>query len=619
MPVSRYDIPSVQNIQSQYVGIPLAELSASANRQQDRADKNMGAVSAASSALEKLPVISEHQSAKDTFVNRYRQDVTSLLDQGLDPATSEFKKQSSNLINKYLSDPNLNTFSRGVENKKMYMEDIAEKKKNNNYGAYNDPNAPLYQQYSQGQNPWIDAETGRAKEYNYNPIQASSDHTIPVYKLFDKIKPSGSEREWFDIDASNGSIIGYKKGYEGQAQNFINGVAANNVDTFLDTPEGQDFGRKLVSGGQIKDLGQLRSAAKDYMQDIGSAYVFGKGKEGTNYKYADKDVRAGLAQTNIDINAPTTHNEATDNPYKGNKISLNLDRVETNDAVYTKDNDGTIRKTTTNPFGGGGTTTVVPKAEGDKIFGETEAVSKATLDRVKENYKNIYGNEKDFKNLSDKEITDLYNNAVDNSGKFIPKDINFGTKKSDLITPQILGGKNTIANLSNLPIQLIGDKGGKNITYDQLKEELGVGADNAVQSAKVMGRFENHPDIPGAYKVVVTTKNGTTRTLAVGADDKTEQYFAPFQGVFQSNLSGQDANYKIGDVLYKTINAPRRDGKGFNTKVQIVSPAGTEEMSLDKFTKTVNGKYDERFASLYTAGYGTTSEEKLLATEEDSN
>lgn len=601
--VNKYDNPAEYNpiIKpiSQYVSLPFEELAYALGNKQRGADQQVTDVQNNANALN-MQTIREHEPSRNQFVQEYNNQFMQLLDSGIDPTSSEFVRQKKQILDKLAKDQRPGIYKRSIEAQKQQNEYNEGLRKQGKYGYYNDP----YSKGFQGMD-----ESGNPLEYQFKPYNPTEDRIEPVLSFFKNAKPSGSEREGFQLDQS-GNIIGVKKGYEGVGQKFIENNSKNYLQPFLNSNAGRDFVSEYAHLGYGKD--QIEQLALEHINELGQVFIHGNSKEGTDFKYAPEHVGAGLEEAAFNMQAPITYNPATANPFGGSKINLNLNRVEAEDGVYTKDENGVVRKTTTNPFGGAGTTTIVSPEEAKKIFGASEQESKQVADEVYQKWQDIY--KQDWaKNYSKEKVVELYNKAVENSGNYVPRGKNFSANKSELVSKQLLGGTNTIQGLNGQPLELLGPDGGKQINFQELEKLVGE-----VKLAKVQERFLDHPTKPGGYVVSISDKKGKNYKVAVGADQETEAWFtnnvAP---ATQANLSGKDTEWKVGRNQFKTITVPKQDGSGFATKVITTSPAGTFENDYNDFVKQQHNIYDQAYKHMYSAGYNTTTENKKLDTEEE--
>jgi hypothetical protein len=604
MPVSRYDNPAeydpMMNRVSTYVPLPFEELALALGTRQRTHDTNLAQVNQQEANVLGIKSIREHEPARKKFVEDVNSQFTQLLEKYPDASSPEFTREKDRIIKQLASDQRIPIFQRSIDAQKKQLDLVEDLRKQGKYGAYNDPYATGFQGLDDSGNPI---------EYQFKPIDASQDHTTPVYNLFDKIKPSGAEREAFTFDQS-GNIIGVKKGYEGIGQQFIKNVTKQNIDTFLDTPEGQDFARKMYYYGED----DVHKAAEQYMNNIGQAYLFGKGKESTDFKYAPQYVAEGLQDQALLGQAPITNTTATTNPLQPTKIETN----ENGDIVnysyqgqpITKERyDELAQASSLNAAHGGKGLEGLSK----NIVGQNDSITDPKIKSIVDNYKTIYK-----KNISAKEAVALYNKAADKSGLVILKHKNFTPKRSDALTNQVLGGKNTIQGLQGRELAVIGPNGSKPVTVEELTEELGITVDNPITGSKVQGRMLYHPQFPGAYNTVITTKDGKSYEIAVGASDQEKSYFGRYLNpVSQAALSGQDVDFELDKgVKVKTTTVPTEEG--FKTQVTVTTPNGTENMSLEEYSSRIHDKFERSQKSLFTAGYGTTKEYNEINTGEEA-
>lgn len=596
--VSRFDNTAQYNPQNTYVGLPFEEIAGVLSSKQQKHDSELNDIYSKSNSLN-LPTIREHEAPRENFVNEYNKQFMDLLDSGVEPGSSEFVRKKKQILDQLARDPRPGVFKRSLEAQKQQSEYGEKLRKEGKYGYYNDP----YHKGFQGTD-----ELGNPLEYKFKPFNPTEDRIKPVYDFYDKAKPSGYEKEGFHIDPSNGAIIGIKQGYEGIAENFINRNANNYLEPFLSSNAGRDFIAEHTHIGYGPE--QIQHLALEHIKDLGRVYIHGKTKQGSDYHYGPEYAANGITEDQFNAQAPITYNPVTTNPYGGEKIDLSKDsnkRYFLEDGTELNPLEAKTVKNSTN--------IAKPKIIEKDRSPEDLKNHNSRADELMLKWKQIY-NKSWSKGIDKDRIIDLYNQAVDNSGMYVPKDKNFSEGKSKMLTNQVLGGNNTIQGLQGKTFQLLGTEGAKQINFKEL-EEL-IGEDGGVKHTTVQGRLLDHPDLPGGYAVSISTENGKHYKLAVNADEQTEGWFSNnVSPATKANLSGKDVEWRAGRNKYKTITVPKEDGSGFNTQVITISPSGTFKTDYNEWVKAQHNIYDHAFKHLYSAGYNTTTENKKIDTEED--
>lgn len=274
-----------------YSGLIQAGLNKQKKYDDTRADLNKSMLDA------NIKSIHYHDEPRNKFVENFNNQAAELVNSGIDFGSRAGRQKVTNLINTYRSNPDLQIYSRSVDAYKKQLDDIeALKKDPEKYAYYNDPTLMDEKLYQMGANPYQDKESGRAKEYTYRPVQSASSHTKPVYELFDKIKDSGNIQSYAEFAGDKSYIQSGKHGWEGVSPQTIKTIADNNIDTFKETPGGQDFIRKFRFDN-AESLMQLppekrqqaeQEAISNHMYSLGSAYIRMK-------KSSDKDLKTTSA------------------------------------------------------------------------------------------------------------------------------------------------------------------------------------------------------------------------------------------------------------------------------------------------------------------------------------
>lgn len=597
MPVSRFDNPAeykpINTFQSEFVEMPFQEINYALASKQKKKDDEFGDVQAKANALN-IATIREHEKPREEFVNQYNKKFMDLLDSGIDPTSGEFVRQKKVILDELAKDKRPGVFKRSVDAFKQQQEYTEGLRKQGKYGYYNDP----YKKGFQG----VD-EAGDVNEYQFKPYNPTEDRIEPVINYFKNAKPSGKEREWFNLDES-GNIIGVKKGYEGVSSQFIDRNTQSFLTPFLNSNAGRDFVTEYANLGYGPD--EIKRAAQDHVRGIGNVFIYGNSSEGINFKYAPQDVREGILQQQIDSQAPVTFDPATPNAHQGDVLNIEFDANGNPSTTYT---DASVTGSTVGAgayVGGSTNVKQIPKTP------EQIAKDNAVIKKLQDADYEIYGNQKDYKARTPQELVADHNEAVKNSALYTPTNKNFIGKKGDLITEQKLGGNNTIQNLSGQRLQLLGADGGGQLNFNELEEKVGK-----TLQTRVQGRALNNPDLPGGMIVSIKGEDGKTTKVTVGADKVTERFFSQYTPVFIDALAGKSSTHKLGDAVIKTHSTPKKKGtyntdKGesaFITKVVMMTPGGTEQMSLEEFEGRVNDKYEKKYPLLHTAAFETNKEE----------
>ncbi len=336
-------------------------------------------------------------------------------------------------------------------------------------------------------------------------------------------------------------------------------VARQMLAPYLSTPEGSQEMRYMLAKGATPEQAQanmLRSLSGIGSKQIGSEVDQGFMTDpGYLYRLKKADKEAEANRDLMELPGGTTG--ATVNPLAPGKI-----QVDEKGRPYTE--------TTTAQEGGmnlgvGGSGTSVT----------TSRNYEQASSQLKELRKNFVKLHPDQANISDKNLATLQNKAAENSGLVAYERTAMAPKRAAAVSSMVLGPnwkKGDISNLSGSQIEVISPNGGsKKVTMDELQKQ--IGENKSIKSAQVTGRLSRHATIPGAYRVTMTVAGkdgeGTRQIeLAVSGPKQEQEFKSQFQPLVESAYNGKPSRVQIGDITFKSVVAPRTDGKGFATQVR---------------------------------------------------
>jgi hypothetical protein len=288
MPVSKYDNPAQYNpintFQSEYVPLPFEEINHVLASKQKKADDQKLDIQNRSNSLN-IPTIREHEQDRQKFVNQYNNRFMELLDSGIDPTSGEFVRKKKEILDELASDYRPGVFKRSVDAYKQQQEYTQKLRQDGKYGGYNDP----YSRGFQGRD-----ETGRVNEYQFKSFDPTEDRVEPVLNFFKNAKPSGYEKDAFELD-NLGNIVGIKntsEGYKGIGEKFIARNAQNYLAPFIESKAGKDFSREMLSLGYTPE--EIPKLAFEHIKDLGQVFIHGESKKGSDFDVLPEYAADGL-------------------------------------------------------------------------------------------------------------------------------------------------------------------------------------------------------------------------------------------------------------------------------------------------------------------------------------
>lgn len=328
MGISRYDIPSEQHVQSSYIGLPLSELSMAAQNEQSRADKNLGDLNSESILLNKVPHDERHNERLHELVSGFQKEATDLSGSGLDPASPEFTKRKSALINKYANNPEFAIMGQEVESQnareKAKIEAMGSEQ---GYLPENDPHHDIeqqYQLYRQGKapNPYIHPETGQAVTHDFQGIHQASDSDKFFHDNYSKVQEDAVKsglltkdemgrfhttegKEGVYMNKLLAPIFHPKKDNKGNEvyDNLGNPIVdptkpkAEYIDRFIASPSGKQFLRTFKRHNPNATQQEVVTAILDKGINIAQEYTSNKRESDITYTHDPKhalDKRLGI-------------------------------------------------------------------------------------------------------------------------------------------------------------------------------------------------------------------------------------------------------------------------------------------------------------------------------------
>lgn len=271
---SRFDIPTPQQYVSQYAPLPLSEISALARDYSDKYHKAEEAAYGLNDLANHINAIDEHQPAKQALLNYYTPKINELTDKiakGTDLLTA--KRDLNKLQREFVNDPTRIELEKSVAEKALAqkkMIDLGSK-----YQKYNDPNA----------NFTGFTTDGKLNPYRFNGMNEAQDHVKRATDMMSGIASDGYDAKNEVWDPNSGIIVDRHSGRESLTSQKVRGVANQNVENFLRTPEGEDFIRKEKYSNPNLDSQTLYKNASDLLYDTAVKQIFSKTKSGIGYNF----------------------------------------------------------------------------------------------------------------------------------------------------------------------------------------------------------------------------------------------------------------------------------------------------------------------------------------------
>jgi hypothetical protein len=626
MAISRFDYVPGQPIVNTYVPLPYEELLNNVSMKQQQYDTNKAYENMLVGQLAKVKAREEDIPALKGINKKYEDELTTIANDVMkDYGSSQYKERISKLSNTLandLSSGHLYALNSNYQNYEGYnkmlqdykegplkqylidnFEGIESKTKGGGYAGYLNPDGSFNIQRAGNIDKYIDRE-----------------------KSADDIVKGINSLGYSDFKISGPDKFGNQYLMDAKGEYIDASKVRNTFRPLFKQSEGYKQLRReaeLLSKQQgIDPDAYVDNAMNQLEQGVVSKYVYSKSDKGGSI-HSGSEWQYGAGQEALANNlAPTTSTSATVNPLKPEMIEIDEEGKVANTVPMMKDSDWYLD---------GKQISILEAADlkrsGHKVPGLTSVLkpevqakinnTTQTIQAVKKNYKDMLG-----KTLTDNEAANLYNKAAEKSGLVILKDKNFTPNKSQFMTDMVLGGKNTVQGLQGQPIAIIGDEktggktAGQKITFNELLEHIGVSDSNPIVNSKIQGRLLYNPYFPGAYKAIVTTKDGKSHEIAVGANQQESAFFEPVNKIASSALSGKDVSVKVNDgLMYKTRTIPTEEG--FKVMVDVLSRGGNTSMSLDDFIDTQHDVFESAYKPMYTTNYGTTKEQKQVNTSEE--
>lgn len=246
---------------SQYVPVPFEHLFEAGRTVQMRGEKNMEDAQKRLAELEQIK-LRPHETDKAVMqgiIQNYQKDRDALLEKGINPASMEFKREASNLINRYTTTPDITQLR---QNRELYDRYVAAKDMLQKQGKRTiefDPrviNAPY------------------AESTNFDPSAVPEeflDRRGEMEKYFNQMQADGS---FTGLSRVQGMPYMIQEGnWKGITSNKIGQQAARNVEGYLNTSTGQQHYRDLIKlQGMTPD--QARTRILGEMMGVGMEQQF---------------------------------------------------------------------------------------------------------------------------------------------------------------------------------------------------------------------------------------------------------------------------------------------------------------------------------------------------------
>lgn len=354
-------------------------------------------------------------------------------------------------------------------------------------------------------------------------MKGIQNHYPVVQDMMKGIKPSGTSKEWYDIDES-GNVIGKKAGWEQVARKDVDRVAAAKVPLFLQHQDSQYFKDKFLATHPNATQQDLNIAAFENLKREGENQIFANTKSAKDFQYAPEYI--GNKKSEAEILGTSTQSEA-----------LSGDLIEDKSKDMQFDENGNLKpvKTTSytsevNPFGSS-----IPGLPSGVIT-TPKGESKIDVNKTTENenfIKSLDENHPELRNLKPKEKVEAYKKAIKSlSEESIPLLSMSNEAKKNI-------GEGLLNNKMQRNFYLYDDKG-KTLdgTLKTVLKELDIDEEtfNKTLEKGISGYTQAGP-VAGSYYVEVKDDKGETRRVMISPDEEAKTIFRTSQAINEARKS----------------------------------------------------------------------------------
>jgi len=564
-------------IVSSYVPLPLENIENNYRRQQHEYDKGIEDIQDAQSLI-KVNADPLHTPHRNKLIQDYNNQISQLADEYIKTGGSpETKYKVHNLKRQFANDPNRLQLESNYQNYLQYQKDKEERYSKGEY----DPLSKEYDPYK-----YIQPKEDRVTPFSYTGMKGVQKHYPVIQDMMKGIKPSGTSKEWYDIDES-GNVIGKKAGWEQIARQDVDRVAAAKVPLFLQHQDSQYFKDKFLAEHPNATQQDLSLAAFDNLKREGENQIFANTKSAKDFQYAPEYI--GNKKSEAEILGTSTQSEA-----------LTGDLIEDKSKDIQFDEKGNLKpvKTTTytseaTPFG----SSIPGMSPGVRVTPKGE--SKIDINKTIENenfIKSLDENHPELRDLKPKEKVEAYRKAIKSqSEESIP-----------LISMSNVAKKNIGEALVNNKLQrnfyLYDDKG-KTLdgTFKTVLEELDIPEEEFdKQLEKGISGYTQAGPVAGSYYIEVKNSDGETRRVMISPDEEAKTIFRTSQAINEARKSFTPTTItpfeSRPDVKIAVIPQIKKDGKVSTRYVKYIAdengePIQSEETTLDEIRKAEREVY----------------------------
>lgn len=274
-----YERPQI----SSYIPLPLERIEDNYRRQQGEYDKGIEDLQDTQNLI-KINADPLHTEHRNKLLSNYNNQISQLADEYIKTGGSpESRYKLHNLKRQFANDPNRLQLESNYQNYNQYQKDKEERFSKGEY----DPLSKEYDPYK-----YLQTSDEKVTPFNYTGMKGIQKHYPVIQDMMKGIKPSGTSKEWYDID-EEGNVIGKKAGWEQIARKDVDRVAAAKVPLFLQHQDSQYFKDKFLASHPNATQQDLNVAAFDNLKREGENQIFANTKSGVDFQRAPEYVNKG--------------------------------------------------------------------------------------------------------------------------------------------------------------------------------------------------------------------------------------------------------------------------------------------------------------------------------------
>ena len=284
---------------SQYIPVPLEHLHRAGALVQKRGDEALETVDAQGAAIGRSKARSVDEAYRASVQDRYNKEVDDLMAQGLNPASYEFQRAKSKMINKYSNDQNLRNLATLADEEARRKKAASDIQKAGGTTIDFDPT------FSQ-------AYQGDIGSFNLggSPIERTLDRRAGQEKVFNQMKESGS---FGRLQGAGVPGLLQRASWKEISQSDVGNLAVNSLQGYLNTDVGDQQYRDYKLQGMTDDeakkniFNELLATGQERVHRDTSAQTISDPLAGARFK-------AGQAQTQAPTNVHTEKMLTAQNP-----------------------------------------------------------------------------------------------------------------------------------------------------------------------------------------------------------------------------------------------------------------------------------------------------------------